>query len=572
MLIQAIKEFPDLCTILNSIIAISLLGNIPQTRYYPNFETKLRIYNIFYRNNIPIFFILKKWLETHEKISLFCIRNFSVYHIDTDYVFDFYSNLDEKWKNIRKYIILANDEVRKFISDNFEKSDSIFDTFFINEIELIVSKYYQYILNYSGKINKVDTIQIFHKKLFQLHKEMALPSRNINEKKIKTFDIGIRTHSQILSIVNYIHNSGELHTGKYIDIYWLKTLGIEKFIYNTFLECYYSYIFENTSENSIKKKIYPVLNTNIRDFNVIRVFFEELFKKKSNLVYSLPENIRILQVQALRKKANVLPWESLNQSLNLSYYCTNCNKWSNHVAIPNSKKSKKCLGSITPQKCSVNVVSGEIVCYRTSEVRHITKFIPDYIPDDDDDINDFFGNPSNSNKNKSTKAIDGDHERDRKLNEKLKCGMTRLESINMIGLIKTLKDKLYTKCTICDSIIEYDSSKVGMYGITCCNHFDYKRDYFQFLERKRTISPENVNKCFYCNIYKNNSERERNITTLMVLDDEKTFSIKKIYICNLHFEKVLNAFQSRLTFPSLSNIIYSINNNPDKWKHMIYNK
>ena len=645
MLISTISEFPDLCTILNSIIAISLLGNTLETKYYPNFETKLRIYNTFYnRSRIPVFSILKQWLEVHEKISLFCIRNFYLYHIDTDYVHDHYSNLDEKWKFIRNYIILANDDTRRFISENSQKSDSLFDTFFIEGIETVITKYYHILLKYSVKINKTDTIQIFHQKLFQLYKKSLRPSpppsssmksenkeeeeeeeKKEKEKKRNTFEIGTRTYGQILAIVNHIHDSGILHTDQYVDIYWLKTLGLEKSVYYKFLECYYSYVFEYTPENSITKKIQPILTRSPRDFSVIRIFFEELYKKKSNLTYLLPENIRSLQIQALRKKSNFLPWENLNESFDLSYYCQNCKKWANHVALPNSKKSKKHLGSITPQKSSLNALSGEIVCYKNSEIKSSIKSSKGrekkekqeknsrsskkngYIDDEnDDDENDedkendipsslmvdgiyyeYYGKEDedcNEEEEEILKELEKcnldlldekimncEHERKRRLYEKFKCGITPLESINMIGVIKTLKNRMYTKCTICNSIIEFDSSKVGMYGITCCNHFDYERDYYQFLKRIERYSPENPKKCFYCNSYKNSSDKSKDIHTLQVLDEQDSFSIKKIHICNFHFEMVSDYHQNiGLIFPSMSTVRHSIMINPDKRKNVKY--
>jgi len=627
MLISTFLEFPDLCTIVNSIIAISLLGNTLETNYYPNFETKLRIYNTFYKSQIPTFLILKRWLEIHEKLSLFCIRNFYLYHIDTDYVHDNYSNLDEKWKYIRHYIILANDDTRRFISENSQNQDSIFDKFFIDGIETVITKYYLIVLKYSVKITKADTIQIFHQKLFQLYKDSLRPSYKKNEEKKstenerkKTFEIGTRTYGQILSIVNFIHDSGFLHTNQYIDIYWLKTLGLEKSVYYRFLECYYSYIFEYTPENSITKKIRPILNRNPRDFSVIRIFFEELYKKKSNLTYLLPENIRNLQIQALRRKSNFLPWENLNETFDLSYYCQNCKKWANHVALPNSKKSKKHLGSITPQKSSLNALSGEIVCYKNSEIkpsakskekekekekgkekekekeeRKITKnskrdgnenddnseipsslmidgiyyeyYDGDYIDEEEEEI---MKEMEKCNLELlDEKIMNCEHERKRRLYEKFKCGITPLECINMIGVIKTLKNKMYIKCTICNSIIEYDSSKVGMYGITCCNHFDYERDYYQFLNRMKRYSPENLRKCFYCNNYKSSSDKSKNIHTLQVLDEQDSFSIKKIHVCNFHFEMISDNRQNTgLFFPFMSNIRNSIMINPNKIKNI----
>jgi hypothetical protein len=127
----------------------------------------------------------------------------------------------------------------------------------------------------------------------------------------------------------------------------------------------------------------------------------------------------------------------------------------------------------------------------------------------------------------------------------------------MNSCFQKISNKIYVNCWICDCIIEYKPSSVGIKGITCKHH--NQKYNTTLLEKKISLNLP----CEFCatNIYSKVYNGQRGELIKVIDDTRKTKEemivprIKEIGLCYQHFNHFGDWQKGSLSIPKLSNIM-----------------
>ncbi len=518
------KTYKDIEKLIRRICFISILGNIDWVLNRPNFKQRMEIYEYFLTKETNIEHFIKSMGNT----LLFIMREFLIYFKKNDYVLNLSTKNDFKWKNIKENVLECMSKIREVIIETSE----LFSVEQIEKILNVQKHYYTICLDYGSKLNKVLPEIFFYNKIEEFHKKNIIYKYNKNEIE-DIFYIKRETLYRIKAISQYIYQTGAMHLNNFFQTRWLKYLGIGDDSYFYIRKIFYQYCCLDRADNSITKKVKKLYDKGQYDFHLIRIYLSELVNKYKYIQYRLPQCIIDKQINSHKRKMNYITKVSEREfNTNcVNYYCPVCNKWAASVIKPLDKNGLKSICSCTPKFCATDMCTDKLVCIRPSGVTKSIQYLT----------------RSNNNKKKK-RNIDS-----KNIDYSAKCYETELVPVNMIGIIQKLNGKNYVRCTICDSIMEFDSSRFNTLGLNCGNHMNYK---FEKSLMSTITDINNSIKCFYCNNRNTEKRTKNNVTSLIVIDDEDkdNLHLKNIFICEGHKESV----RYLTPFPLLSNVILQI--------------
>ena len=383
------------------------------------------------------------------------------------------------------------DLIRMRLNQLFNENLFFQDKELIEEVQNLERKIYPIFLTFGTKTDKHPPCIVFNKKIesvFRASKKKEVP-------------ITLRETARIMTLVQHAQEKGHVHFKCFLDVDYLKYLGIQSPVFFYFKFIYREYCETDAADNPLSKKLNLILESYPKDFFLIRSYIQKLVDAYGKIRFILPECYASLQEFGFQKK---MCFNYITDQIKDSYFCDNCGNWANHISKASDSTSRKKMSSYTPHECAQRLDNDKIVCLK-SNTRNRT---------------------SSENSRLS----------------KTKCSLQSLVNVNMIGVIQKAKNnKLYCKCWICDCIFELKPSNYGHLGITCGNDHLVKK-----IQTNRNNEKDKWYPCFYCsnNIY----ARTHTIKTLgekiTVIDDTqkiplirgvKKYSIKEIGLCNLHY-------------------------------------
>lgn len=546
------RNYGDIEKLIRRICLISSLGNLPWVKNRPPFGRRIEIYDYFLTTKENIY----TFMETTGNTLLFMLREFLVYFNNVDYVLNFTTSLDQKWTNIKKIITSCMDNVREIVTTmcrvttvndiTTREPEILFSEKMINKMISTVDIHYDSCLDYGSKLNKVLPEIFFCNKIEEFFRKKVLTLQNTVEPQNNKMEpqatdyIKPITHNRIKAIAAHIYQSGAMHMNNFFQMRWLKYMGVGDQSYFYLRKIYYQYCCLDRPDNSITKKVEKLYGKGKYDFHIIRIYLKELILKYSYMQYRLPKCVMEKQLRTHSRKMNYIidvSEEQFNTNC-VNYYCKVCNKWSANVIKPFDKNGLKSMCSHTPRFCAIDLCTDKMVCIRPSGVTKSIHYI----------------NRSNNKKGKQTNK-----KTNKTVSLNTKCYETELTPVNMIGIIQKLNGRNYVRCTICDSIMEFDSSKFNILGLNCGNHTNYTME--TQVENDNALNEiRKVKKCFFCGSKaKSNSKnrvKHRDVVKMIVIDDlnRDNLHLRNVFVCGAHHETI----RYTTIFPFLSNVITQI--------------
>ncbi len=375
-----------------------------------------------------------------------------------------------------------------------------------------------------------------------------------------------------LSLNNYDFNLTRIFLKNLVHKYNFLRFILPREIYKKSVECNSRKLNLDSSSNCFSKS-----NTNLHRFKSYENFDEY---SKENTDFEAFSSKPITGKYSNEKQHTNYCEDNITFDFPRCYYCENCEKWAGIVMEVGDEYTKKRMSSFTPKDCAIEISTGNLVCLRaivtnqsseTNLKNEKKKEKPKTLSELLDNAfyenlkKKFSENNETTSKKNSLSKIAKENNNKKKHEIKSFCTKTNLVPVDLNGIIQKLDKQFYTKCSVCDSIIKYDSSKIGILGITCCNHENYTNE---------LITPHKTNnillslieseKCIYCgatNVDRKNGMLNRIVKVIAFNDiDPSNLRLEEIFICSQHYQMI----GCRTVFPSMSKIISQIQSKQDR--------
>lgn len=564
-----IRRFPDVFDFIKRCIFISLSGNFEYSKCRPTFPVRCILWSLIFGPDNKFEKEIFDFVLHYEVTLLYILREFIVYFCSVDLVYsEFIRNFikqDQIELLIKRFMETVRGKLEASMKDvvkNQSESEQVFDPFIslsrencLGLVESYTREKYTEFLPFGSKFSRYIPEIYFFRTMEMKHKEENEDKYSkINEKD--THFISNERLLNIFSVVEHIHDTGAMHLREFFYTKWLKYLGVTKESFHFIRNLYYRYCCEDLPDNSIPKEMRKLWGMNRRDFHIIRIYLKHLIERFNFIRYSLPHEIYLIQKECNERKMNILfplsstlssPYSSSSMSAthHYCYYCKNCMRWANNVIKPNDPNAKRTMSSFTPSSCAIDIVTGNLVCLRATDVK-------------------FQSNEKKKQQRKEDMLKLNTMEK--KEERKSICSKTPLQSVNMNGLIQKIGKVFYCKCTLCDCLMEFNAFSFGVQGLTCGNHNDgvvssigpSSKEFHsvEFLSSSLTFQELNNEKCFFCNVNSNwnehlNCPRNR-MYNMKVIDDvrSKPPCVSDIFLCKEHFQRYLG----KKNLPFLSDV------------------
>lgn len=436
------QKFPLLYKLYCIIIEISLLGNYRDVEIRPKFKKRLDILESMRDRNRTEFKFFE-WIKQNEDFVQFAAKEYHKFLVESQNLLDVMKNDTTPWVNVKKMILKAMDISRSYI-----------DTSKINPFELIASEVvltHQDSLKkkYLSKLKKAGFLEIITVETAKFYEKNIMDKSSLNVQNsfiyFKEDDNLIPKMKKLIEIV-YSPRSDED-----IQLIWLNSFNITQNGLFLIKQLHYQYEILDLADNAIQRKLKEIYMSDERDFHLISIYFNLIIERKSYGEYPLTYQQSQRQINALKAKYYLSPWESLLPEMFTFYFCKTCKKWAHPISDPLNQKTRHNMFSTGFDKALWNYTNNNIYCGKQTPSINSKKYSE--LNQDEIDIDNI----------KIAKAI-------RRHNGTPDCSKDPLCPVNMIGIIKKLNGKLYFLCEICATITEFESQCFSKYGLTCLRH------------------------------------------------------------------------------------------------------
>ncbi len=120
----------------------------------------------------------------------------------------------------------------------------------------------------------------------------------------------------------------------WFDARWLPALGMTREGYEAVKQLYLYYDWKDGPDNAISKRFLPIYEHSPRDFAVFYAFVSEVVRCQNIEVRPLDVGTIRHQIEALRMRVGIKPWEPTPDDIGTRHYCAGCARWADVVVIP----------------------------------------------------------------------------------------------------------------------------------------------------------------------------------------------------------------------------------------------
>lgn len=552
MLLEECQKFSDLSDLCRDIFMVSLLGNYVVCKERPGFSQRVKIVN-FMRNSTNHEFLT--WISNNPLLCLFIFREYYIFMTERDYCLHKLLLSCSRISEFSEITIDCMESVRIVL--DLELKEEIVNFKDLKEqeskINVILKKSHSKTLRIECKSLKyIPEIHVFmqmeaiYMKIPQSKKNELKRQYDVKEKltidKVDRYldpidgrflitETMLIPEEGLLKIENLVHKlkvMRSMNDQNFIPVTSLREIGISENTYLKFSEYYYRFSCMEDSDHSMENKLLELSKNDPMDFDRLRLFFGLIYKNHRNCAMNLPSDIKSQQVEAIRLKRRIAPWEEISEDMHSMFYCTNCKKWANMLIESQSLQN---LNTFNPINMGVNIENlgmfclSYIQCQGSKKRRHRK-------------LKDLEFNENSNFEDKKNNRI-----------EKYICSKTKLVRYDMLGIIRKLDGINYCLCTICAALIVFDGTKWSNDTfITCGNH----KENTMLKTNYRTIEFKKI--CLFCDMPNQKRKKTLEFVEIYVVEDTQDIYIfKSFIICKYHHEKhILNMTEK---FPRMSHIL-----------------
>lgn len=120
----------------------------------------------------------------------------------------------------------------------------------------------------------------------------------------------------------------------WFDARWLPVLGMTQEGYEAVKKLYLYYDWKDGPDNAISKRFLPIYRHSPRDFAIFYGFVSEVVRCQNIEIRPLDVGTVRYQVEVLRMRSGVKPWEPTPDDIGARHYCAGCARWADVVVTP----------------------------------------------------------------------------------------------------------------------------------------------------------------------------------------------------------------------------------------------
>jgi hypothetical protein len=536
-----VQSYPVFLDLIKLILKAALLGNYTFCSIRADFT--LRINLTYWINNVTDndFFL---WMHTNQALIYLATKLYYVYLVTMDYSLDYFLLHSSNWDVIKESIIKSSDICVSILSRYFPSF-----TLACLEIRKYIKSNDQENLVYITKLKKGDFIKILVSEINKVNEKIV-----INKLSTESQNSAKYLRPRVLEAINKVCSvisKRYVVTGK-VEFKWLKVFGITKEGLGAIQGLYFEYEKLDIPDNSIFKRLIRLYESNPSDFHIIRAYFKALQTALSCKKFHLTHRQANNQMDGLRMRYYLEPWEEFPRDIAVYMYCENCLKWANPVVDSNNTKSAMNIYAIGAEKVLYDRETNDVYCGKQTQSLAVKKLQDSGAYD-----------ATIVHNAKEAKTI-------RKHKEANPCTSIPLAKVGMLGTVQELDDNFYALCEACSCLIGFECNKFNARGFTCNFHnpllakthppkidFSIPNEmdplYVQRAE-KGFITKRSSKRCIYCDIdeFQVMDIDDSQLTEIKILNDTRQKGKAKLvyedaFICDNDFTIVAHLFENRNT-------------------------
>lgn len=532
ILLRYFKAYPVMVILLRMIIRVSLLGNYPFCTYRPSFKRRMEIYRSFEQLRINNDLFL--WMVENECVVYMMTKEFYSYLVCEQYVLDIVLSKTGQWQEVKKLTQESMDTMRLMLDtlNGYERHIRITEE---------LQERHNESLHYISKLRKGNFPDIVLALMTKIHE------RNQTANVLRADDFHRFVPENIRQYLELVAGVVADNTSGYVELRWLKCVGITDDGYERIRSLYFEYEQLDIADNALERHLLRIYEGCTNDFYLIMYYLKAIVTIYAEREYPLPLSCLLNQVQALRMRLRLLPWEELSaETDDLYYYCKSCGKWACPMVDTASPKGALNVYARGCDKALRDHQTGDLYCGKQSSSAVTAAGAS--------------SKGSGGRHQQQPAALNRQVKVNRKHREVTACVDTKLTPVHMLGKVKRVDGKFAVLCECCAAMMEYNQSKFSSQGMTCSHH---RRDPVisevhatisqtiidrsDRLERARMelgISAEQryTERCWYCGKDRESIQHEQNtkpiIMTLLNDDDSRRIVYETVLICDRDFHGI----------------------------------
>jgi hypothetical protein len=547
-------QYPVIIDLVRKYLLITMLGNYDSAKFRPCFQKRMEIVLSFNEVSNDSLFI---WMFEHESLVYCATKEFYMYSVELNYTLDKYLSMTSDWVAVKNATRDSLDCVRGILS-RYELGSTQRYELIEKELKLM----HQESLVYITKLKKAPFLDIIIAEFNKYHEKKIIVKASTDTQSSES-KLDDETRDTINNVCKYL-KVVRPDSDKYIELRWLKIFGISEKGLSLIRDLYYGYEKLDIADNAIIKRIDEIYKSNSQDFHIIKTYFKALKEEFSYKRYKLSSDHAQRQVDALRARHIIHPWESFPEEIDIFYFCKNCKRWAHPIVDGNNTKSLTNIYAIGCEKTLCDIELDTIYCGKQTSSLAIKKLRDngDYQKEELDD-------------EKSARTI-------RKHKDTKLCTDTPLTPVSMIGWIQELDGKLYALCEVCGCLIAFDPTKFNPRGFTCNRHnedifteanqissINHPKSDDVSIARTKSGLVENSDcaSCAYCGITESRCKEVQNQPLSKIRVIESNLTTSEIYLCSIDYRSCSRLFDDG-NLPQKKDIMNSIS----QYKRKFYSK
>lgn len=460
-------RFPALIDAYRLIIIVGLLGNYVHAQQRPGLLERMDVYWTFDQTRMTDsdFF---EWIEGNKAIAEYAGKEFYIHSVEATGCLDSIFQSEETWENIKNNTKSAMDTTRALM-----KRRKI-----LLEAEPLAELTVPRVLAISSQTFKTinHELALFHdearscltksfKKYFveMLNKILKRVKEDTIENSLSTIPILSQNFldPEVIQMIELVVSSIEFSIDGRFQTRWLLLFGVSIDTVRKIRSLYFRFHKKNLNETTFGNTLLEVFRDDFHGFHATSLYVTKLLDKSMIQHFELPDYIRENQINALKFRFKVLPWEKIPFNYEEFYYCPACGNWI-HPHIHTNRQNLEAAFALGLEMCIYCWDTKKIYCKRESNSVIIKKMkddellLQDTLPE---------GNtPEEAKANrKLAKSI-------RLFKTKSVCRKTELKTTEMIGKIVKINNKMWVLCEICAVVTPFDHLTLSSNGLVCPLH------------------------------------------------------------------------------------------------------
>ena len=563
ILYEYYKQYPCILSLFKSFLEVSMLGNYPHCTFRPEFRKRMKIRSSFHGSNISDHQMIL-WMHENEHTVYYCTKEYYMYAVDQQYILESILLETKNWIQVKEYIIKAT-EITRILLSQFEdltehdaKGKDLFQV-----IESEVSSIHKKGLKYISKLRKSHFIPVILNVMKKHHEHKIINQKSTKDQKSENY-----LSKEVLESIDFVSKSSRNKEGT-VELSWLKCLGISEGGYNMIRNLYFKYETNRIADNAITRYISQIHSNRKEDFHLIRVYLSYLQSNRRIKSFKLSADYYKNQLEALREKYCIPPWEQLPEEADLYYYCEVCQKWASPVVEYGPKKLYTNIYARGTMNSLYDMENDQMYCEKQITSNVIKKYMESGDYEDREDMDN----------KKKARAI-------RKHKETSGWHNTPLKAVHMLGRCQEVNQKLWALCEVCAQIIQFEGVRFGKQGFTCGMH---RKDMTEPLSSKQNeqmkdrecplfkarcefevILKRRPERCVYCDLDQE-SVKDGLVPIRLIKEDKGKYLFELEYLCSTDYNHVFQLFENNAT-PTRATVISTISKTKEHWlysKHKI---